>query len=105
LFLLSEITEAISNNQIKKYHFNFLRNILEKTTTFLGHDKWENLLPKADDGNPDPFANRILNLSSHSAHVGEETGEVEVNDKEKLVELVNFLSSEYGFRKQEAQNE
>jgi len=105
LLLLSEIREAISNNQIKKYHFNFLRNILEKTTTFLGHNKWESLLPKAADGNPDPFANRILNLSSHSAHAGEETGEIEANDIEKLEELVNFLSSEYGFREQEAQND
>jgi len=100
LLLLSEIREAISSDQIKKYHFNFLRNILEKAATFLGHDKWETLLPKAADGNPDPFANRILNLSSHSAHAGEETGEVEVNDKEKLEELVNFLSSEYGFRQE-----
>ncbi len=60
---------------------------------------------KAADGNPDPFANRILNLSSHSAHAGEETGEVEANDKEKLEELVNFLSTKYGFWKQEASNE
>lgn len=102
LFLLSEIRAAISNDQIKKYHFNFLRNILEKATTFLGHDQWENLLPKATDGNPDPFANRILNLSSHSAHAGEETGEVEANDKEKLKELVTFLSARYGFWEPEA---
>lgn len=105
LLLLSEIRDAISSNQIRKYHFNFLRNILEKTTTFLGHDKWENLLPKDADGNPDAFANRLLNLSSHSAHAGEETGEVGAKDKEKLEELVNFLSSEYGFRMQNAQNE
>ncbi len=102
LLLLREIREAIGSEQIKKYHFSFLRNILEKTATFLGHDSWENLLPKADNGNPDPFANRILNLSSHSAHAGEETGEVEANDKEKLENLVNFLASEYGFWKQEA---
>jgi hypothetical protein len=105
LLLLSEIRDAIQDNQIKKYHFKFLRNILEKPTTFLGRDKWENLLPKGADGNPDPFANRILNLSSHSAHAGEETGEVEANDKEKLEDLVNFLSTEYGFWKQEASNE
>jgi hypothetical protein len=97
LLLLSEIREAIDQDQIRKYHFNFLRNILEKTATFLGRDGWESLLPKAADGNPDPFANRILNLSSHSAHAGEETGEVEAHDKAKLEELVNFLSSEFGF--------
>ena len=105
LLLLSEIRNAISSNQIRKYHFNFLRNILEKTTTFLGYDKWESLLPKDTNGNPDAFANRLLNLSSHSAHAGEETGEVKANDKEKLEELVNFLSTEYGFKLQDAQNE
>jgi hypothetical protein len=100
LLLLSEIRVAINHDKVKKYHFNFLRNIFEKTATFLGHDKWEDLLPKAVDGNPDPFANRILNLSSHSAHAGEETGEVEANDKDKLAKLVDFLSSEYRFWKQ-----
>lgn len=105
LLLLSEIKEAISCDQIKKYHFSFLRNILEKTATFLGHKGWVELLPKGTDGNPDPFANRILNLSSHSAHAGEETGEVGENDKEKLHELIAFLSSKYGFWQQEAQND
>ncbi len=100
LLLLTEIREAIKNNEVKKYHFSFLRNILEKTATFLGRKNWPELLPVAGDDNPDPFANRILNLSSHSAHAGEETGEVEANDKEKLKELVDFLSSEYGFWRQ-----
>jgi len=97
LLLLSEIRTAIDSGQIRKYHFNFLRNIFEKTATFLGRDNWESLLPKSADGNPDPFANRILNLSSHSAHAGEETGEVEANDKEKLEQLVIFLSNTYVF--------
>ena len=97
LHLLSEIRSAISNGQLRKYHFSFLRNIFEKTATFLGHDHWESLLPKAADGNPDPFFNRVLNLSSHSAHAAEEAGEVEARDKNKLEELVGFLSSKYGF--------
>jgi len=105
LLLLSEVRMAISSGQIRKYHFNFLRNIFEKTATFLGRDKWEDLLPKAADGNPDPFANRILNLSSHSAHAGEESGEVEQNNKEKLEELVGFLSSAYGFWRPDAEND
>jgi hypothetical protein len=105
LSLLSEIKEAINNDQIKKYHFNFLRNILEKTSTFLGHKGWVELLPKDDDGNPDPFANRILNLSSHSAHAGEEIGDVEENDKDKLRKLVDFLGNEYKFRQEAATNE
>ncbi len=104
LQLLSEIKKAKRDEQIKKYHFSFIRNILEKTATFLGHSKWENLLPKID-GNIDPFANRILNLSSHSAHAGEEISEVQEHDKNKLIELINFLENEYKFFKKSETND
>lgn len=104
LFLLSELRAAISANQIRKFHFNFLRNILEKTATFLGYPRWEDLLEKTSGGVPDPFANRILNLSSHSAHAGEEVTEIEDSDKERLAQLVSFLSETYRFKKQEAEH-
>lgn len=104
LFLLSELRSAISSNQIRKFHFNFLRNILEKTATFLGYPRWEDLLEKTAGGLPNPFANRILNLSSHSAHAGEEVTEIEDSDKERLAQLVLFLSETYRFKKQEAEN-
>jgi len=105
LYLLSEIHDAIKNDQIRKYHFSFIRNVLEKMATFLGYNHWPTLLPKTADGKPDSFANRILNLSSHSAHAGEETAVIEDIDKEKLEALVNFLTQTYGFRKQEAIND
>lgn len=103
LFLLSEICNAIKNQQISKYHFAFLRNILEKTATFLGYKRWEDLLEKTNEGFPDSFASRVMDLSSHSAHAGEEISAIEPKDKEKLGELVNYLVETYGFNKQEAQ--
>jgi hypothetical protein len=103
LFLLSELRNAIKTEQIRKYHFGFLRNILEKTATFLGHKHWENLLEKID-GHPEPFANRILNLSSHSAHAGEEIADINDEDKENLIKLVKFLTKTYGFKEEERQN-
>lgn len=102
LFLLSELSEAIKTSQIKKYHFSLLRNILEKTSTFLGYKRWEDLLEKTAEGAPNPFASRIMNLSSHSAHAGEEVSDIEDKDKEKLGELVKYLTETYGFSKQEA---
>lgn len=96
LQLFSEVKKAIEDEQIKKYHFSFIRNILEKTATYLGYSKWEMLLPKID-GSPDPFANRILNLSSHSAHSADEISTVQENDKEKLIGLITFLENEYKF--------
>lgn len=102
LFLLAELRSAIKDGQIKRHHFNFLRNILEKTATFLGHPRWEDLLEKTVDGNPDPFVSRILNLASHSAHSGEEVAEIEDFDRERLAQLVSFLTDTYRFRGQEA---
>lgn len=104
LFLLSELRSAINTDQIRKFHFNFLRNILEKTATFLGYPRWDDLLEKSAGGVPDPFANRILNLASHSAHAGEEVTEIEDSDKERLAQLVLFLSETYRFNKQEVEN-
>lgn len=86
LFLLSELEKATVSGEIQKYHFNFLRNILEKTSTFLGYSKWEKLLPEESRS---AYYNRILNLSSHSKHHGEEISVVEENDKRVLRFLVN----------------
>lgn len=104
LFLLTEVRNAISAGQVRKYHVAFLRNILEKTATFLGYPRWEQLLEKTDDGSPDSFASRIMNLASHSAHGGEEVADIDARDTEKLAEIVKHISDTYGFWQQEKQH-
>ena len=98
LFLLSELEKAIDpeSGNIQKYHFNFLRNILEKTSTFLGYSKWEELLPQEARS---AYYNRIINLSSHSKHHGEEISIVDENDKRVLRYLINeVIIPTYHFR-------
>lgn len=96
LFLLAELEKAIQPaGEIKKFHFNFLRNILEKTSTFLGYNKWEELLPQESR---EAYYRRIINLSSHSKHNGEEIAIVEENDKRVLSFLVNEIKRMYGFK-------
>lgn len=96
LFLLSELEKAIQPPlNIQKYHFNFLRNILEKTSTFLGYNKWEDLLPQESR---EAYYNRIINLSSHSKHHGEEVSIIEENDKRVLGFLVGEVKRMYGFK-------
>lgn len=97
LFLKSELEKAIESGQISKYHFNFLRNILEKTSTFLGYKKWGDLLPKTEDGKTDPYETRILNFSSHSKHSSEEVAELNEDDKRVLAYLVRQLNEMYRF--------
>lgn len=96
LFLLSQLEKAIQPpSDIKKFHFNFLRNILEKTSTFLGYNKWEDLLPQESR---EAYYKRIINLSSHSKHNGDEISFVEENDKRVLSFLVAEIKRMYGFK-------
>lgn len=104
LFLLSELEKAIQpSGVIQKYHFNFLRNILEKTSTFLGYTNWEELLPQESRS---AYYSRILNLSSHSKHHGEESSIIEENDKRVLRYLVSdVIIPTYHFRSSINNNE
>jgi hypothetical protein len=98
LFLKSELEKAIESGQVSKYHFNFLRNILEKTSTFLGYTKWGDLLPRTDDGKTNPYEARIINISSHSKHSGEEVSDLTEDDKRVLRYLVNEINTMYRFQ-------
>ncbi|STW09680.1 Uncharacterized protein conserved in bacteria [Klebsiella grimontii] len=101
LYLKSELEKAIESGQLSKYHFNFLRNILEKTSTFLGYKKWGDLLPKTDDGKTNPYEARIINISSHSKHAGEEVADLTEDDKRVLRYLVNEINKMYRFQQVE----
>ena len=96
LFLLSELDKAIlPSGNIQKYHFNFLRNILEKMSTFLGYNNWRDLLPEESR---EAYYNRIINLSSHGKFSGEETSIIHDNDKRVLEYLVNQIKTNYRFK-------
>lgn len=98
LFLKAELDRAADTGDIRKYHFNFLRNILEKTSTFVGTNRWEELLPSTDSGRSNPYMKRILNLSSHSKHSGEEVAEPNEDDKRVFRFLVQKLNQMYQLR-------
>lgn len=95
LFLLSELEKAIQLGNIQKYHYNFLRNILEKISTFLGYNKWRDLLPEEAR---EAYYNRIINLSSHGKFSGEEVSIIEDNDKRVLGYLVGEVKRIYRFK-------
>lgn len=58
------IEEAINAETIHKYHFTLLRNLLEKTSTFLGYSNWDKCIIEE---NREAYA-RVINLYSHNKH-------------------------------------
>lgn len=104
LFLLSELEKASKSGNIQKYHFNFLRNVLEKTSTFLGYEEWKNLLPNEAEGSREGYYNRIINLSSHSKFSGEEISVLTNQEKDVLKHLVKEITRLYKFKENSNDN-
>jgi uncharacterized protein (UPF0305 family) len=94
--LLSELRKLQNVKQVEKYHFNFIRNVLEKTATFLGHKQWNELLDKLSEDDRDVMK-RMLNLYSHSAHSGEEATDLTDENKEKFIRLIKDFTQIYNF--------
>jgi len=97
LYILKELKKAIEADKIKKYHFNLLRQILEKLSTFLGYGSWKKLLEPIE-GDTDAYYNRIINLYSHSKHSMDEVAELRDGDKRVLKRLVEDIIEIYKFK-------
>ena len=95
LYLLNELKTAAETGEIRKYHFNMIRNILEKSATFLGYKSWTDLLPRAEDGRPNSYQSRIIDASSHSKQSGEEVAFLKNDDKRVFKYLVKNIDANY----------
>lgn len=63
--LLSELNQAKETGDIKTYHFNSLRSILEKTSSFFGYNDFGKCIYGIED---EVLFERALNLLSHGAY-------------------------------------
>ena len=93
LYLKRTIEQAIVESQIQKYHFTLLRNLYEKTASFLGYPKWSDLLP--DD--KQLYLSRIINFTSHSTLSNETVAQPTEQEKQTVTLLLDHLKNQYGF--------
>lgn len=100
LYLRKEIYRAIVENQVQKYHFNLLRNILEKTATFLGYERWGDLLPKDPDGSnaTERKLTRMINFYNHSSHSNEDAALIKPEEKQILNQILQMLDKNFKFQ-------
>ncbi len=99
LLLKTEIQNAIKENRVKRYHFNLMRNLFEKTAYFLGYTKWSELIDvlmePEEDG--EVYIKRI-NFYSHSNHSILEARELEPQEKQLLIRLFNKFLDIYNWK-------
>lgn len=100
LHLKQVIEQAIADNKVERFHFTLLRNLYEKTASFLGYPKWSELLP--DD--KQLYLSRIINFTSHNTLSSDAVAAPTPAEKAIVKFLLEHLKSNYGYWQQEYQN-
>nr|WP_320014383.1 hypothetical protein [uncultured Desulfobacter sp.] len=101
LYLKHLIKQAIAENSVQKYHFTLLRNLYEKTASFLGYPRWSELLP----GDKQAYLNRIIQFTSHSTLSNEAVAEPTPQEKQTVNFLLQHLMNTYGYWQEEVPND
>jgi hypothetical protein len=100
LYLKQLLEEAIVENSVQKYHFTLLRNLYEKTASFLGYPRWSELLP--DD--KQLYFNRIIQFTSHSTLSDDVVAEPTPQEKQIVKFLLEHLRDNYGYRQEKKED-
>lgn len=93
LYLKKTLEQAIAADKIERYHFTLLRNLYEKTSSFLGYPRWSELLP----GDQQLYFNRIIQFTSHSTLSNEAIAEPSPQEKQTVKLLMEHLRNNYSY--------
>ena len=92
IVMLKEIKRAIQSNNLRKKDFNKFRSVLEKTSIYLGFEKWEDLF----EGYKETEAVRkIVNMNSHEKYVEMDTEFLTKEQIQILMSAFNYFVEEY----------
>jgi len=69
-YIIKKINDT-SYDDLSKYHFNLMRNLLEKTALFLGYSDYQTLIP--EESNDRSKFLKLLNEYSHGTHPDSES--------------------------------
>ena len=96
--LLKELKNVCDTGELYTYHFNILRNILEKTASFHGFAHFSACIRKGEDED-EPVYTRIINLLSHGNYSLFDPKEMVEENKEYFKNILNNFLDDYNFNK------
>lgn len=96
--LLKELNKASDTGMLYTYHFNILRNILEKTASFHGYAHFSSCIRKGEEEDQ-PVYTRIVNLLSHGNYSLFEPKEMVEENKQHFKRILDNFLEDYNFNK------
>jgi hypothetical protein len=91
---LSELKHAMESGSIKTFHFNILRSILEKTSSFFGFNTFGKCIHGIEDNT---LFERALNLLSHGRYSIYEPVEMSEDNKDLFKRILGAFLEKYQF--------
>lgn len=91
---LSELKLAMDSDSIKTYHFNTLRSILEKTSSFFGFNTFGKCIHGVED---EVLFERALNLLSHGKYSVYEPLDMSEDNKDLFKRILTAFLEKYQF--------
>ena len=95
--MLKELHEAAETGEIYTYHFNILRNILEKTATFHGFKNFSACIKQDADDEDGTTHTRMINILSHGNYSLFEPVEMLEENKGYFRKILNDFMGNYQF--------
>ncbi|MEY3758513.1 MAG: hypothetical protein RIR39_4 [Pseudomonadota bacterium] len=95
--LIKDLHKAVETGNLYTYHFNILRNILEKTATFHGFKNFSACI-KQDNDDPEGIVHaRMINILSHGNYSLFEPMEMINENKQYFNKILSDFMSNYRF--------
>ena len=95
--MLKELHKAAETGRLYTYHFNILRNLLEKTATFHGFNRFSDCIKQDADDEDGTTHTRIINILSHGNYSLFEPVEMLEENKEYFRKILNDFMGNYRF--------
>lgn len=93
--LLTELKKVSKTEKISTYHFNMLRSVLEKTSTFFGYNEFSDCIYGIED---EILYSRALNLLSHGKYSIYQPVEMNIDNKDLFKKILEAFLDKHSFQ-------
>lgn len=96
--VIKELNKAVGpGGQLFTYHFNMLRNVLEKTAAFHGFDDFGKCIKKFDNDPDEQIYSRVINILSHGNYSMFEPVEMNKENQTYFKQVYSDFKSRFPF--------